>query len=148
MEVDALCPRPKNLPETKLKSFELMTLAEKISREPNIYYVIRFETKGCVGGRMIRSRDFCDLLEVGLRPLRYLTVGYETGGLSANFLRSSLSNIIYSCCGVYPLHAVNVFYYYCVIKKLLLPTAVQNITRQEIQAEKEREMKHIQTDTR
>lgn len=33
-------PCPKNLPETKVKTFRLMGLAEEISRQPNIEYVI------------------------------------------------------------------------------------------------------------
>ena len=33
MNVAAFCPCPKHLPEAKLRKFELMSLAEKISRQ-------------------------------------------------------------------------------------------------------------------
>ena len=38
-----------------------------------------------------------------------------------------------------PLYAINMFYYHCLIKKLLWPMVGQNIARQEIQAEIEEE---------
>jgi hypothetical protein len=36
MNIATFCPSPKNLPEAKLKSFGLMSLAEEISRQPRI----------------------------------------------------------------------------------------------------------------
>ena len=36
MNVAAFCPCPKNLSEANLKSFELMTLAGEISKQPSV----------------------------------------------------------------------------------------------------------------
>ena len=47
-----------------------------------------------------------------------------------------------------PLYSVNTFYYYWLIKKLLWPTAGQNIARWEIQAEIEEERRWSHGDAR
>ena len=38
--VTAFCPCPKNFPVFKLKSRELISLAEEISRQPNIDFIV------------------------------------------------------------------------------------------------------------
>lgn len=45
-----------------------------------------------------------------------------------------------------PKYAVNIFYFHCIIKKLFWPITGQNIAQQEIQAEIEKERRHVQTD--
>lgn len=42
VDVTAFCPCPKNLPEVKFKSNEVISLAEEHSREPNIDFVMQF----------------------------------------------------------------------------------------------------------
>lgn len=36
MNVTAFCPSPKNLPEAKMKSFELFPLIKETARQPDI----------------------------------------------------------------------------------------------------------------